>query len=927
MPRASKVKDRLRKPTSLPTGTVTFLFTDIEGSTQRWEAHRAEMARAVARHDKLVHAAVAKHGGFVFKTVGDAFCVGFSRPEDAVAAALDAQRALSSEDFSSVGHLRARMAIHTGTAHERDGDYFGPTVNRVARLLAIGHGGQVLVSGTATDLLQGSMPAQTSLRDLGEHQLRDLAFPEQVYQLIGPGLSEIFPALRSLGALPNNLPRQATAFVGREQELADIKALLVKSQVVTLVGTGGVGKTRTALQVAADLLDGTGDGVWFVDLAQVASGDYVVATIVQVFDLQTQPGRDPLDDARAYLKNKHLLLVLDNCEHVIGDVTRVVAAIVKDCPRVVVLATSREGLNVHGEQVYRLPSLSVPPPGLALSAKEALKHGAIALFVARALALDSQFSFTDEKAPIVADICRRLDGIALAIELAAARVTILNLKQLSQRLDERFRLLTGGDRTALPRQQTMRAAIDWSYELLSDDERTIFRRLAIFQGGWTLEAASEVGSDDALDEFKIFDILSSLVNKSLVVVEFDAETQRYRLLESLRQYGIERLRKQGEFDAVAQRHARYFAAYSQQVAEKWQVVPELTWIDFIEAELDNMRAAMQWSLDQARDPLLGAGIAEHLWAYWFGHSLQEGRHWVEAARASVTPERDPALSVAIDLALSRVLLNSSLATALTASERALVGARALGDKRAIARAVFYVGEAHIFANRLDEAEAALIEGRDLAREAGDQYREVSALQLLGKVYVERKQFEIAREHIATSMRYYEKRGAERNRGIALITQASLERATGDIPRAIELTQEAHMMAQELRDRTLEVLALSCTATCLIIAERFDEAKATVRAALALSQDERIRNGFESLLLSCVAIAVRDRDFERAARLFGFAEKAKADRLPGNAFVIADSDELLSPLRDHFADERLQALIAEGVIWSEEQGFEEAFSVC
>src|SRR6202011_2491721 len=459
MPRANKVKDGLKKPASLPTGTVTFLFTDIEGSTQRWEAHRAEMARAVARHDKLVHAVVAKHGGFVFKTVGDAFCVAFSDPENAVAAALDAQRALSSEDFSSVGGVRARMAIHTGTTQERDGDYFGPTVNRVARLLAIGHGGQVLVSGTATDLLQGSMPAQASLRDLGEHQLRDLAFPEQVYQLVAPGLADIFPALRSLGALPNNLPRQATAFVGREQELADIKALLAKSQVVTLVGTGGVGKTRTALQVAADLLDGTGDGVWLVDLAQV-SGDYVAATIAQVFNLQAQAGRDPLDDVRAYLKNKRLLLVVDNCEHVIGEITRVVAAIVKDCPRVVVLATSREGLNVHGEQVYRLPSLSVPPPGAVLSAEEALKRGAVALFVARASALYAQFSFTDDKAPVVADICRRLDGIALAIELAAARVTILNLKQLSQRLDERFRLLTGGDRTALPRQQTMRAAID-----------------------------------------------------------------------------------------------------------------------------------------------------------------------------------------------------------------------------------------------------------------------------------------------------------------------------------------------------------------------------------------------------------------------------------------------------------------------------------
>lgn len=923
------MKKGLSKPESLPTGTVTFLFTDIEGSTQRWETHRAEMALAVARHEKLMRAAVSKHGGFVFKTVGDAFCVAFRQAPDAVAAALDAQRGLASEDFTSVNGLRVRIAIHTGTAQERDADYFGPTVNRVARLLAIGHGGQVLVSGTATDLLQGSLPAQTSLRDLGEHQLRDLAFPEQVYQLVAPGVAEIFPPLRSLGALPNNLPRQATAFVGRDQELAEIKALLAKSQIVTLVGTGGVGKTRTALQVGADLLDGSGDGVWFVDLAQVASEDYVVIAIAQVFNLQTQSDRDLLDDVRGHLKNKRLLLILDNCEHVVAEATRVVAAIVKDCRRVVVLATSREGLNVHGEQVYKMPSLAVPPAGSTPTASEALTYGAIALFVARAAALDAQFSLTDDKAPIVADICRRLDGIALAIELAAARVTILNLKQLSQRLDERFRLLTGGDRTALPRQQTMRAAIDWSYDLLSEEERTIFRRLAIFQGGWTLEAASDICSDDLLDEFKIFDIISSLVNKSLVMVEFDAETQRYRFLESLRQYGIEHLRKQGEFDAVARRHARYFANFGRQVAEKWQVIPELSWIALIEGELDNVRAALQWCLDNGNDPALGAELAERFWAYWFGHSLQEGHHWMEAARASVTPESNPALSVAIDLALSRILINFSWEGALAACHRGLDGARALGDQRALGRALFYVGEAELFANRLDEAEAALTEARDMALQQGNQYREASALQLLGRLYMERKQLDIAREHLAASMRYFEKRGAERNRGIALVYQAGLERAAGDLPRAIELTREAISMAQTLGDRTLEMLAQCSTSVALVAAERFVEARASVRAALMLRRDEGLGTALASALQTCIALATHDRDFDRAARLFGYAKKIEADRtrMPSNAFLGFDRDWLLGPLRDHHPEERLRGLIAEGATWSEEQGLEEALSVC
>ncbi|HLW36899.1 MAG TPA: adenylate/guanylate cyclase domain-containing protein, partial [Candidatus Eremiobacteraceae bacterium] len=770
----------------MPTGTVTFLFTDIEGSTRRWEAHRDQMARAVARHEQLMRGAVNDHGGIVFKTVGDAFCVAFDQPQKAVAAALAAQRALAAEDFSAVEGLRVRMALHTGTAYERDADYFGPAVNRVARLLAVGHGGQILVSGTATDLLQGSLPPETSLRDLGEHQLRDLAYPEQVYQLVAAGLVDIFPPLRSLASLPNNLPRQATPFIGRDQELAEVKALVGKSRIVTVVGTGGVGKTRTALQVGADLLDGSGDGVWFVDLAQVPGGEYVAPAIAQIFGLPTSSDHDPIDDVLAHLKNKRLLLILDNCEHVVSVATSVAAAIIKGCPQVSVLATSREGLNVHGEQIYRMPSLSVPPAGTALSAEQSLGYAAVALFVVRASALDAQFSLTDEKAQVVADICRRLDGIALAIELAAARVTILNLKQLSQRLDERFRLLTGGDRTALPRQQTMRAAIDWSYDLLSDEERTIFRRLAVFQGGWTLEAAGDVCADDTLDEFTIFDVLSSLVNKSLVVVEFDQDAQRYRFLESLRQYALERLRKQGEYDVVAARHARYFAAYGRQLAEKWQRIPEVAWTALAESELDNVRAVLQWALAEAHDPMLGSELAERLWAYWFGRSTHEGRRWLEMARSNVNPDNNRQLSVAIDLALSRLLINSSWRSAVAACERSLDGARALADDRPLVRALFYLGEARMFQGRLAEAEPLLIQARELSQRLHDRYRETAATQQLAKLYLEQKQYEQAREFMTTAMRFYESRGPERNYGLALIEHATLERTTGNNEGAIAL---------------------------------------------------------------------------------------------------------------------------------------------
>ncbi|MBV8594798.1 MAG: hypothetical protein JOZ50_00960 [Candidatus Eremiobacteraeota bacterium] len=912
--------------TALPSGTVTFLFTDIEGSTQRWESHRSEMESAVSRHDALLRAAVTAHGGVVFKTVGDAVCAAFARPQDALATAADAQRALGAEDFSAVGGLRVRMAVHTGTAHERDGDYFGPTINRVARLLSIGHGDQVLVSGATAHLLHGVTPWQMSLRDLGEHQLRDLARPEHVHQLAAPGLKEGFSPLRSLASLPNNLPRQGTAFIGREHELDEIKSLLAKFEVVTVVGTGGVGKTRTALQVGADMLEEFADGVWFVDLVQVGTEDALASAIAAVLDTQLPPDRPPLDDLCLCLKNKRLLLVLDNCEHIVAETARVVSAIVKHCPNVVVLATSREVLNVSGEQVYRLPSLSVPPRDVAMSAEAALKHEAVALFVARATALDTRFTFTDDKEPIVADICRRLDGIALAIELAAARVSILNLKQLSQRLDERFRLLTGGNRTALPRQQTMRATIDWSYELLSETERKVFRRLSIFQGGWSLEAASEVCTDDKLDELGMLDILSSLVNKSLVVVDVDADSQRYRLLESLRQYGFELLENEGEFDTTARRHARFVARYAQQVADRWQVLPALDWLTLVEVEFQNIRSALQWSLDQGNDRVLGAEIAEHIWPYWASHQ-REGHRWLQAARASITPENNLKLSVAVDLALTRTLIAQTDEEAFDATvERAVAGARSLADDRMLARALLYLGERNTTAGRPKEGEAALREALGAARRAHDDYREAAALQQLAKLYTNTEQFELARDHFDAAMRYYKRRGADRNLTIMLLDQAALEKLTGHVSRAITVAEEGLKMAQTLHERDMEALMLSAKAAYLTTMERFDEARSAMRSALGILRDELLETR-EVTLQPCIALAVYDDDFKRAAKLLGYRKADTSSWIRDAQRIPMDIDRIIQSMRDHFGEAPLQQLMAEGASWSTAQAFEEAIAIC
>jgi predicted ATPase/class 3 adenylate cyclase len=614
-----------------PSGTVTFLFTDIEGSTQRWERYRERMASAVGRHDALMRAAIAAHDGDVFKTVGDAFCSAFATASDAAATAIDAQRALLAEDFSAIDGLLVRMALHTGTANERDGDYFGQAVNRVARLLAIGHGGQVLVSATTADLLQGEMPTGSSLRDLGARALKDLARPERVYQVVAPDLRTTFPELRSLDALPNNLPLQLTSFVGRERDVAEIEKLLQANRLVTLVGSGGAGKTRAAIEAGARVVDAIADGVWLVELAPISDPSLVTATIARVLDIRESTSSSPLETLVAHLKERHLLLILDNCEHVIDAVRSVAGAILRNCPEVRILATSRASLNIAGEHVSRLPSLAVPPAGKDTTAKAALPYGAVELFTDRAVAADARFALTDANARFVSEICQRLDGIPLAIELAAARVSVLSPRQLAQRLDERFRVLTGGDRSALPRHQTMRALIDWSYDLLGERERSLFRKLSIFASGFTLEGAGIVGGDETRDEIEALDLVSSLVDKSLVQAE-PGEDSRYRMLESTRQYARERLSEHGEFDISANRHLAYVSELVKRAGEEYESSMSGVAVTRLVVELEDVRGALDWAVRQ-RDAAAAADLflASRLWIHLGLH-----REAIERAKRLLT---------------------------------------------------------------------------------------------------------------------------------------------------------------------------------------------------------------------------------------------------------------------------------------------------
>lgn len=920
-----------------PSGTVSFLFSDIEGSTERWEHSRDPMSAAVARHDVLLRTALEEHSGFVFKTMGDEFCAAFFTAADAIAAALEAQRALAAEDFSAVGGLRVRMALHTGAADERNGDYFGPAVNRVARLLAIGHGGQVLVSGTAADLLQGEMPQQSSLRDLGAHRLKDLARPEQVYQVIAADLPETFPPLRSLDELPNNLPRQLTSFVGRDQVIADVAALIGKSALVTLVGTGGAGKTRCAIQIGAELLDGSGDGVWHVELAAISDPSLVSNVIAQVLNVQGQPDRPMLDTLLTYLKRKHLLLLLDNCEHVLEEARHIVSAILQECPEVRVLATSREPLNISGEATYRMPSLAVPSNAAMVFAEGVSRYGAVQLFVDRALLSNNTFAFTEENAPYVADICRRLDGIPLAIELAAARVKVLSPKQLAQKLDERFRLLTGGDRSALPRQQTMRALIDWSYDLLSDDERALFRKLSIFAGGFTLETAAAVCTTDAMDEMALLDLLTSLVDKSLVQAELVADGTRYRLLESTREYAREKLAERGEDSAVAHAHASAFLALAEKLYRLYDSTPDRAWTMQAEPEMDNWRAALEWSLNGLGDIALAQRLAGTMRWMWYFFAASEGRRWVRAALETTSPAA-PALVIG-RLELAEAELDSTLAqhkAALAAAQRAHERLQEIDDAD-MGEAQRLAGRSPIFLGRAAEAEVVL----DKALVCTERFRMrklraavladlAIAWRATGDIIKARVFFNDARV-LARSL------GAERVLSMVATNSAELEFEAGDTATATALASEALTAWHSQKNPRAAAVALANLSAYLITLGCYDDARDRARGALTAARDYQASVMVAFALQHLAAVAAFRAQDGNAAR--AASARARAARMVGyvNAQLAAleavreyteqqECDKIMSALHGALADDELGKLIDEGGTWSEDQAIAEAMLI-
>lgn len=906
--RTGTTAPNVASPFEPPSGTVAFLFSDIEGSTQRWERDREAMTLALRRHDALVRSAIEQAGGYVFKTIGDAFCAAFSTVGEALAAALTMQRALDAADFGSVGGLRIRIAIHAGTADERDGDYFGPTLNRVARLLATAWGGQIILSAAAAGLARQSLAPEGILRDLGMHRLKDLAEPEPIAQLVVPDLPSDFPPLRSLDASRHNLQTQLLPLIGREELVAEIDGLLTEHALVTLAGAGGIGKTRTALHVAANSLERFSGGVWYVELASVTSGALVPGAIASGLGLRETPGRTALESVTLWLASRDALLVIDNCEHVVADAAAAIGALMRACPRAKILATSREPLGLYGERVVRMPTLSVPDVEGTLSADEALGYEAIALFVQRARAADPNFVLTDANAAIIAGICRRLDGIALAIELAASRVKLLTPSQLATKLNERFRLLTGGRREAIPRQATLHAMIAWSYELLEERERRAFERLGIFVGSWTLEAAAEVCSDETLDEFETLDAIEALANKSLLAIEGDSDEKTYRLLESTRAFALLRLRERGAENAMRVRHAVYALRLAELLDASAMETPTAEWERQAREFAPDFREVITWALRERNDPSLGIALVANLRWFWSGVAAVEGRETIALALAAAGERSTGAQSAAVpeQLLVKLELADAAVSTVFgdlvrqhDASARARARATALGDRLEAAMALRTYAQALYFMGRGAEAEPLLVEALSEFRALDCKRFAALTLDVLGMLRLSSGgDLEVARAELEEAVVLAAQTGFERGMLFLDTNLGEIEFALGNITAAIALAERAVGRHYATRESLSLAIAWSNLAMYYAYQERWPDAQSAAESALGFAHEADTRAYADFALQTFAAVKAHVGDWHAAAQLVGYVD-ARLVQLGLERGTTEQSgyDRLLATLRD------------------------------
>lgn len=900
----------------LPSGTVTFLFTDVEGSTQRWEDDSPAMLEAVERHFALLDAAINAFHGVRFKIVGDAVQAAFPTARDALQAAISAQRSIEQEDWGVLGPLRVRMALHTGAATPRDHDYLAPSLNRLARLLAAGAGGQVLVSEATRDLLRDVLPPGIQLRPLGEHRLRDLRESERVFQVVGEGLPDHFPALRSLTNLTGNLPAELTTFVGRESDVAEIRRLVLDNRVrlLTLTGPGGTGKSRLALHAMAGLQEHFADGIWLVDLAPVIHAGQIMRSIADVLGVRDIPGETLAAAVQTYLQGKQALLLADNVEHLLEGASSLAHLLVAS-PHLQIVATSRAPLRISGEREYPVTPLSLPDELASDDPERVMDSEAVQLFIDRVQSVRPGFSLTDANAATVAAICQAVDGLPLAIELAAARMRLLPPEAILTRLGNRLALLTGGSRDRPERHQTLEAAIAWSHELLTPDEQIMFRRFAVFAGGATLDATEAVVRSIE-PHFSTFDALASLHENSLLV-QSDSENDaselepRFTMLQTIQEFAIRELETSGESDALRQAHACYFLEFARGAASHLVGPDASDWLNQLDAEYDNLRSALDWFCDQ-RDATRAVLLAGALWRFWWSRGrLDEGRAQLEAALAlDVTTDIAAELAEALDGAGILAETQGDYTRAEGYHRQALALSRNRDDQRGIARSLNNLGVLAHDTGDFDQATALLQESLKLARATQDTMLIGTALNDLGRIVYAQEDLGLAESLYRESLALRRQRGDTTEIARSLNNLGFIARDQADLASARQYFTESLDLYRQASDRWGSAAPMLGLALSLDHVADREQARALLSESLKIYQETGDKRNAVVARLSLADLAREAGNVDEAALLVHEAVRdsvALHDRL-GMIDALVGVAALCNARQDHTAAARFLGAI-------------------
>lgn len=889
----------------IPNGLVTFLFTSIDESALAFQKAPELLQKEFDKHNSIIKNSIDSNNGFIFQFTGEAFCTSFHNAEDAVKAAAEAQLKLSKENFNGI-NIKVKIGIHSGKAEWSESNYLGyVTLARSARVMQAANGGQILISSdtyiqlssninlfkNGKDKFNETDVTQFSYLDLGERRLKDLINPMRLYQVKAEYLIENFPPLKTLDARPNNLPAQLTSFIGRENEMKKFKELFNKSRLHTLTGSGGSGKTRFALQVSAELIDFFENGVWFVELAAISESEMISQTILKVLDLKEEADKNPEETLINYLQNKEILIILDNCEHLVETCAILAEKLLSRCLKLKIITTSREALNCHGELTHRVLSLGTPSPNEVISLYKLSQYEAIRLFIERALAVRSDFRVTNENAPALAEICFQLDGIPLAIELAAARIKVLPVEKIYQRLNDRFRFLTDGKRTALPRHQTLRAMIDWSYDLLSENEKLLWNKLSIFTGGITLHAAEKICSDEKIESDIILDLLNQLSEKSIII--FDSIKQRYLMLETIKQYGFEKLTESGLSEKLYKRFIDYFIKLSEDAEPNLNGSEVQLWLDKLEEDHGNLQYAIDWSLKN-ENGLSAIRLAGSLGNFWFirGH-YTTGRRFLDNILGKNGDSVDSALKKVLYWAATLANFQGDYEKAKRYNEKNLELSRNDKDKLGIATSLSSLGHLGLLQGEFEKAKMYLNESLIISKETGDKACTASSLSNLGSIAFFQGDYDKAQTYLNESLPLSREVGNKRDITNAVITLGNLAYYKGNFDQAKIYYNESLAISREIGNKRGIVTSLTNLGNTFFFRCEYDEAQKCLEESLPICREIGDVAAIINTVLNLGNVAFYQGDYEKGREFY--EECLSLSRKIGNKREMSSSVQNLGVL--------------------------------